>query len=432
MLNYVIWGIGKRGKIAAEFIGYQYIKAFIDSNVMLQETEYNGIPVIDFEQYFDRYSNCLLLVSPYENEEIVNFLSRKGIKSFLLFSDCPSEIYSGQLKSIEEIRLPEVDYKKTVILGVSLFSIMLWDYFLGKGFHVPLVVQEGDPEIETLVGGNIYREKDYSYLPDNVIIQTKKKASMGKEIDSIDLYRIAGYVDKFYNYELCKFKKLYQGKRCFIVGNGSSLSVKDLNRLYKQKEICFGMNGIPIIFEKTLWRPNIYVCEDDKAMDLFGDSVLSSRIENILIADASKDFLEKTKEYDNVDVFHMTIEDYLPDKPSFSDDMAKGLYCGYTVTYVCLQIAVYMGFREVYLLGIDFDYADGDTVEVKHFTNGYHKDKGKINPCRRSENLLAYQAARQYADFHGIKIFNATRGGKLDVFERIDLDYLLVEEQDEL
>lgn len=432
MLNFVIWGIGKRGKIAAEFIGYQYIKAFIDSNVMLQGTDYNGIPVIDIEQYFDRYSNCFLLVSPYEKEEIVNILNRKRIKSFLLFSDCPSEIYSGQLRSIEEIRLPEIDYEKIVILGVSLFSLILRDYFWGKGFHVPLLVQEGDPEIGALVEGDIYREKDFSYSPDNVIIQTKKKAGMGKGIQFIDLYRLAEYVDKFYNYKLCKFKQLHQGKRCFIVGNGSSLAVNDLNKLYEQKEICFGMNGIPIIFEKTLWRPTIYVCEDDKAMDLFGDSVLCSGIENILISDASKDFLEKTKEYDNVDVFHMTIEDYLPDRPSFSDDIAKVLYCGYTVTYVCIQIAVYMGFQEIYLLGIDFDYADGDTVAVKHFAQEYHKDKKMINPCRRSENLLAYQAARQYADSHGVKIFNATRGGKLDVFERMDLDCLLMEEQDEL
>lgn len=35
-----------------------------------------------------------------------------------------------------------------------------------------------------------------------------------------------------------------------------------------------------------------------------------------------------------------------------------------------------------------------------------------------------YQAARRYAETHGIKIYNATRGGELEVFERVDFDSL--------
>lgn len=425
MVQFVIWGIGNRGKIAAEFIGYQYIKAFVDSNEMLQGIKYKGLPIIDIEQYMDRYRNCLLLVSPYEDAEIVNILKKKGIESYLLFSECPSEIYSGQLKSIDEIKFPDVDYSKIVILGISLFSIMLHEYFLKKGINIPLLMQEGDADIRALVNDCVYYEKEYSYAPDNLVIQSKKKAVEDKEVSVLDFYRLAGYVEKFCNPKLRRFKDLYLGKRCFVVGNGSSLTELDLNKLSKHKEICFGMNGIPIIFKKTLWRPDYYVCEDDKAMDLFGDSVLRSGISNIMISDAGIGFLKKAKEYDNIDVFHMTIEDYLPDRPSFSDDIEKVLYCGYTVAYVCLQIAVYMGFREIYLLGIDFDYEDGDTVEVKHFSQEYHKDKNKINPCRRSENLLAYQAALQYADSHGVKIYNATRGGKLEVFERVDFDNLV-------
>ena len=37
----------------------------------------------------------------------------------------------------------------------------------------------------------------------------------------------------------------------------------------------------------------------------------------------------------------------------------------------------------------------------------------------------AYMAAHQYADSHGIKIYNATRGGELEVFERVELDGML-------
>ena len=65
-------------------------------------------------------------------------------------------------------------------------------------------------------------------------------------------------------------------------------------------------------------------------------------------------------------------------------------------------------------------------MEVKHFSDSYHRASSGVKPnaCRKTENLLAYQAAREYADRHGIKIYNATRGGKLEVFERVDFDSL--------
>lgn len=37
---------------------------------------------------------------------------------------------------------------------------------------------------------------------------------------------------------------------------------------------------------------------------------------------------------------------------------------------------------------------------------------------------MTFEKAREYADGHGIKIYNATRGGKLEVFERVNFDKL--------
>ena len=36
----------------------------------------------------------------------------------------------------------------------------------------------------------------------------------------------------------------------------------------------------------------------------------------------------------------------------------------------------------------------------------------------------SYIAARRFAEKHGVKIYNATRGGKLEVFERVNFDKL--------
>lgn len=426
-MDFVIWGVGNRGKIAAKFIGYQYIKAFIDSNESLQGTQYNEIPVITIEQYVEQYQDCLLIVSPYQDQEIIEILKRKGIYSYLLMNDCPYEFCCGQLESFDEISLLHLDFDRAIIYGFTLYSILLWKYFLEKGFAVSLLIQEKYLDSKPLlqsISGKVYCEKEYGYKSDEIIIQTVKDPPRKEGIKVIDLYRVADFADKFYHPAVCRFHNMHEDEKCFIVGNGSSLSVADLNALSHHGIICFGMNGIPMIFKNTKWRPDYYVCEDGKAMDLFEDLILESQLDCVFVSDTNKEFLRKAGRFDQINVFHMAIENYTPCMPSFSDNMETVLFCGYTVTYVCIQIAVYMGFREIYLLGMDFDYADGDTVEVRHFDEKYHKNQEKINPCRKSENLLAYEAARQYAESHGIKIFNATRGGKLEVFERVDFDSL--------
>lgn len=107
-----------------------------------------------------------------------------------------------------------------------------------------------------------------------------------------------------------------------------------------------------------------------------------------------------------------------------------------------LTLAIYMGFREIYLLGVDSTQSPGvhtyDFLNLKnHF---YDEEPDELNerqeimrPYDYDDNWSKYfdlvnrhyQVACDYAEAHGIKIYNATRGGKLDVFERIDVDKIL-------
>lgn len=110
--------------------------------------------------------------------------------------------------------------------------------------------------------------------------------------------------------------------------------------------------------------------------------------------------------------------------PFFSTKMEHCVYEGTTVTYACIQMAVYMGFQEIYLLGVDFNYSNDLYDEKNHF-KGYQSDKKvRLNVVYPERMQAAYKSARHYAGEHGIKICNATRGGKLEVFERVDFDTL--------
>lgn len=95
---------------------------------------------------------------------------------------------------------------------------------------------------------------------------------------------------------------------------------------------------------------------------------------------------------------------------------------GYTVTYANIQLAVFMGFSEIYLLGVDHNYNTSNNAESNY--SNLINNTTLYNPPRTDKSTLAYRKARKVCDEMGVKIFNATRGGCLEEFERINFDLL--------
>jgi hypothetical protein len=126
-------------------------------------------------------------------------------------------------------------------------------------------------------------------------------------------------------------------------------------------------------------------------------------------------------------------------KPDFSMDIAKyGYGTGFSVTYTTMQLAYYMGFKEVYLIGKDHSYntaeKPGNTIksngtEDNHFIKGYYKPGMTwVAPDYQSEEY-AYKLARMAFENDGRIIKDATVGGKLEVFEKIDFYSLFKKEK---
>lgn len=228
--------------------------------------------------------------------------------------------------------------------------------------------------------------------------------------------------------KLMNLKNHNQLNRCFIIGNGPSLNSKDLNLLKNNKEFCFGSNRIYHIFSETDWRPDIYCVQDYK--------LILKSFREISDIDAGKKIIAIVPELKYPPIYgdflriKLECEDFYPNTPRFSNDITDKIYEGFTVTYMCIQIAIYMGFKEIVLLGVDHSYGtelkpDGtvikNSITKDHFSNNDIAD----NLPALFKSTLAYKAAKVYADTHDIRIINATRGGKLDVFERITLEELL-------
>lgn len=237
------------------------------------------------------------------------------------------------------------------------------------------------------------------------------------------------YQNSKYSKKMKTLKNKYKGKRCFIIGNGPSLTLDDLNLLHEKGEYTFGMNRIFKLFDLTAWRPTFYCCED---INIFNDSI--DKINSI------------NSQYKFIPVnYHLfdgiNIENAYYFKPcyglgGFSDDISIHIESAGTVTFVCMQIAAYMGFSEIYLLGIDHNYhiiidEDGNTVVDEnakdYFCDDYDKDIIDNVQHDMGKNTRTYRRAVAASETMSFKIFNSTRGGKLEVFPRVDFDSLFEE-----
>lgn len=230
----------------------------------------------------------------------------------------------------------------------------------------------------------------------------------------------------------------YEGKRCFIIGNGPSLTPEDLDRI--KGEYSFASNRIYYIYEMTQWRPTWYLSIDN--------NVITSEIENIKRIGAYPKLINyKAKRYgreegENIHYictrgdYHVDINE--PSVRNLSDDASLGVSWVGTVTVNAIELAAYMGFKEIYLLGVDNNYArkmdkNGcvtvDATMQSSYFKGMKSPDGKADDGYSVQLIdsmnYAYDLAKKFAEKHGVKIYNTTRGGKLETFERVDFDKLM-------
>lgn len=225
-------------------------------------------------------------------------------------------------------------------------------------------------------------------------------------------------------------KDTKKGKRCFILGNGPSLTVEDLDKL--KREDTFAFNRIFFMFDKTDWRPTYYMCVDVGVLGMNLPAIKELDLPTIILSDIARDSAGEKQE--NVhylyDYSRFKLNRWGFDPPYISEDVSNHFCLCFTVTYDAIQLAIYMGYSEIYLLGVDHNYsvkadAKGRITRdesIKDYFEGL--EKTAITAMNYEATTAAFEAARRYCDEHGITIRNATRGGKLEAFERVDFDSL--------
>ena len=220
--------------------------------------------------------------------------------------------------------------------------------------------------------------------------------------------------------KILALKDSAKGKKCYIVGNGPSLTMEDLELI--KSEDCFASNLIFKIFDKTNWRPKYYFI-----LDRYADTkdVLNSIDLDYLFVG---DYFWKYRGMKNKNAICIHTErNRNKNDIGFSVDATKVLYSHFTVTHAMIQMAVYMGYKKIYLIGMDHNYSleydsNGKIISNSDIKSHVFKDEKPADVVANIEGMnKAYIACRKYCDDNNVEIYNSTRGGKLEWFKRKNL-----------
>jgi hypothetical protein len=223
---------------------------------------------------------------------------------------------------------------------------------------------------------------------------------------------------------LAGLRDAHRGQRCFIIGNGPSLRQTDMSRL--RSEFSFGLNRIYLLFPELGFQTTFLVAINRLVLEQVGDELL--RFPGPLFLPwASRSYLPGSHAADLL--FLQTG----CGRPSFKSDARGILWSGATVTYIALQLAFHMGFEQVILIGVDHSFttqgpahqevtSHGD--DPNHFSPDYFGKGFRWQLPDLETSELAYGLARSAYQAAGRRVLDATVGGRLQVFPKVDYDSL--------
>lgn len=235
-----------------------------------------------------------------------------------------------------------------------------------------------------------------------------------------------------------KFRGMYDGKRCFILGNGPSLNQHNLSLL--KDEFVFCVNEF-VRFEKiTNVCPNFYVVADSKFFELdYSDEEDRSFIDKVKhLKDINSDVLffapiyakQSVEKYGWSDVFSTY---YFKNGIYFDDSYKKEIHLDAmipsmnAVVQYAVLIAIYMGFNEIILLGTEQTNIFGNlrafmsSNEISEYAFSMTEKERAWKNCKLTEFTLPdtlrgyarifeiYESLYRYCKYWGIDMYNCSQ-----------------------
>lgn len=222
--------------------------------------------------------------------------------------------------------------------------------------------------------------------------------------------------------ELVLWRNRYSGQKAVICCNGPSLNAVEFDKL--GNVFCIGLNKINLLFSRSEFRPSCIVAVNKLVIEQNRDFYNSTEIPLFLGHVGVREVRARA----NVTFLHS-----MP-APFFAQDVSMTVGENATVTNVALQLAFFMGFRDVALVGADHSYNQvgkpNSTVKAEgkdgnHFDPNYFGHGASWQLADLAQSEIGYLTARKAFEAAGGRVVNATTGGHLEVFERTTLESFL-------
>lgn len=423
MKKIVIIGAGEIGQRALEFVGAECVAYFADNKKAGGMCCDKAVYPVE-KAAGERGQYVLLLALTKYRKELTKQLRDLGVCDFYDFDD---DIYLGNIFQGCGLPLAEKVSLYDGIQSVSAGAACVYGdkrkigRFVADVMEIPCAAESGEKGYRSLER----LAEEYTYIFINTENYTEELMEKCKALHA-DVCFIAKYYDTDYYQKnrLMRYRGIHRGKRCFIIGNGPSLRMEDLDVLARHKEICFGLNLIHMAYQNTDWRPDYICVSDTLTLQKNAEKIIEHNQCPIFIADSFLRFQGDACVEERILPFRKVYPNEANDfEISFAADITEGICNANSVAYYALQIAAYMGFAQIYLLGMD------NSDWAFHFAKDYllEADTIRDNYDEALESLLislAFQKAEEVSNGYHFKIYNATRGGYLETHERVEFDQL--------
>jgi len=239
-----------------------------------------------------------------------------------------------------------------------------------------------------------------------------------------------------------KLRGRHAGQRCFVIGNGPSLKKQDLAPL--ADEVTFVMNAFwkhPIL--DTGWQPKYFCFADAFCYD--GTEAVKQFFQSIRERAHSAEYIfplegKPVIERDGLlplEATHFVKFQGQPLGFSIGDtfDLTRPVPFPFSTAQLAIMAGMFMGCSPIYLMGLDHDWL-AHRGQDTHFFSGrsienHQTATGQLDYSYESEIEAmgklwkGYRKLSEFAEAHRIRIFNATAGGFLDVFERVKYESVI-------
>jgi hypothetical protein len=238
---------------------------------------------------------------------------------------------------------------------------------------------------------------------------------------------------------------LGEQSRCFILCNGPSVKQQNLVPLKNEMVISVASGYLhgqfSAINPKFHCVPQITygVMTEADVVAWFSEMDEHLGEAKLILSDTEYALVQRYQLFKNREVYYLNMGRAFKEHENKLFDLTKMLPRAASVPIMCLMVAMYMGYKKIYLLGTEHDSFKTNEYHYAFMPKAMHgKDwsvkesgelKGLLYDALKSNTVLweQYRSVKKIAVSNKVEIYNATLGGALDEFERVDLENLLVD-----